>query len=309
MAFSGRLRSPGGMNFAGFWFVLFLTLIYTSSMLVFAFIYWLAEHFSSGDCLNGVIDINYPDPNDSQKTKKDLLEALYQEKGYLHVFTTAFLLSLESQTTIGYGSRNPDDSCIWPMFIQSFQNLTNLVILGYVTVMVYNRLIKRRELDLIRFSEYAVICERDGEMCLIVRLASYCDHKIIGTMITAKVLVNRITKEGELIVLQELDLDFDNKDAILSSNVPIDYVHTIRDSDYQNLLEESNFNAGRGQRNHYDSSNEEEYSPLWDLSKSHLNDPNICFELVILVNSTIESTGTTYQNNLINLIFTQFGIF
>lgn len=234
-------------------FIMFVA--YVAMILLFTCIYYGLETWSDGQCLTGVID-----PDASPKN-----------------FTTAFLLALESQTTIGYGGRHPKDNCIWPMFVNSAQYILNLVLLGYVTVMVYNRLVKRRGLDLIRFAKNAVICERNGHLSLLVRVASTSSVDILSSTITAKLLCTRISVEQEFIPLEELEVDFDNQWSILT-NIPIDYVHTISE-DARNL---------KGKL----------YSPFWDVNAQILDpikNPNINFELVVICNVTIASTGTTYQ--------------
>ena len=80
-----------------------------------------------------------------------------------------------------------------------------------------------------------------------------------------------------MIPLEELEVDFENQFCILN-NVPVDYVHTIN--------EEARQEKGRS------------HSPFWEVNKDILDvniNPNINFELVVVVNTTIASTGTTYQ--------------
>ena len=91
-------------------------------------------------------------------------------------FVRCFLLSLESQTTIGYGARYPLDKCTWPPLVQSAQYILNLILMGHIILIVTQRMIKRRNLNLIQFTNCAVICERKdrkgtNRLCLVLRMA------------------------------------------------------------------------------------------------------------------------------------------
>jgi potassium inwardly-rectifying channel subfamily J, other len=56
------------------------------------------------------------------------------------------------------------------------------------------------------FSRNAVICQRDGQLCLIFRVGDMRRSHIIEAHVRAQVIKQRITKEGEAIQFYQHEL-------------------------------------------------------------------------------------------------------
>lgn len=132
-------------------------------------------------------------------------------------FVRAFLLSLESQTTIGYGGRYSRNHCRYPMVLQTLQFLINVLLMAYMLTITSTRFTRSRSEceNLIRYSKNVVICHHEDhkgvkERCLKFRMTNNsCSdeahafkllfqkdktityNELVGVSITAKVLVTR----------------------------------------------------------------------------------------------------------------------
>ncbi|CAL8397605.1 unnamed protein product [Boreogadus saida] len=83
--------------------------------------------------------------------------------------TGAFLFSLESQTTIGYGFRYINEEC--PLAI--FTLVAQLVITGLAEIFVTGAFLAKlarpkKRAETIKFSRSAVVCRREGKLCIMV---------------------------------------------------------------------------------------------------------------------------------------------
>ena len=77
------------------------------------------------------------------------------------------------------------------------------------------RIMKSQTLEIIKFSTHAVICEKFGFPCLVVRVGPRVEN-LVGFTITAKLLVTRRTeKEQTLLPLEEIDVK-DRMSRVLS---------------------------------------------------------------------------------------------
>lgn len=116
------------------------------------------------------------------------------------------------------------------------------------------------------FSRHAVICQRDGELCLMFRVGDMRKSHIIGTTVRAQVIRNRTTKEGEVLSQnqQELQVGTDGQNGDLFFIWPTTIIHRI---------------------------NEE--SPFYNMSAEDMLTDR--FEVVLILEGTVESTGQTTQ--------------
>lgn len=116
------------------------------------------------------------------------------------------------------------------------------------------------------FSKYAVICQRDGELCLMFRVGDMRKSHIIGANIRAQLIKSKTTKEGETMTQYQTELEI-GTDACSSDLFfiwPMIVVHRI--------------NAE---------------SPLYNLSASDIIQER--FEIVVILEGTVESTGQSTQ--------------
>ncbi len=224
------------------------------SWLFFAFIWWVIM-YAHGDHLHL--------PDDDPDWKPCVAN--------VHDFQTALLFSIETQHTIGYGSRMAEANCTESIVLLMIQSVFGVFIQCLMTGMIFAKLSrpKRRAATLV-FSKNAVICQRDGELCLLFRVGDMRKSHIVQTIIRAVMVRNKLTKEGEHIPLCQFPLELETEtcnstsDSFVFLAWPVTITHRIN-----------------------------EKSPLWEISAEQLLSER--FEIVVIFEGTVESTGMTTQ--------------
>lgn len=181
--------------------------------------------------------------------------------------TGAFLFSLESQTTIGYGFRYISEEC--PLAI--FTLVTQLVITGLAEIFITGTFLAKlarpkKRAETIKFSQVAVICKHQGKLCLMVRVANMRKSLLIQCQITGKLLQPYATEEGEKTQVHQSSVEFsmDSGGECPFLILPLTFYHIL-----------------------------DEHSPLAGLTAGNLETRT--FELLITLNATMESTAATCQ--------------
>lgn len=184
-------------------------------------------------------------------------------------WTSAFLFSLETQTTIGYGGRQVTPDCPEGVILLIFQCIIGLLISTTMLGLIFAKLsrphLRRRT---VKFSNNAVIGLRDNHLCLMFRVGDVRKTALLETHIRATLIRKHITKEGEEIGFyqQGLPLQHDNiiDDEKLNLFIPAIVYHEI-DQD----------------------------SPFYNYSADDIL--RLDFEIVIIMEGILESTGMTTQ--------------
>ncbi|KFP87721.1 ATP-sensitive inward rectifier potassium channel 10, partial [Acanthisitta chloris] len=173
----------------------------------------------------------------------------------VHTLTGAFLFSLESQTTIGYGFRLLITQLVLTTILEIFITGTFLAKIAR----------PKKRAETIKFSQNAVVSQHDGKTCLMIRVANMRKSLLIGCQVTGKLLQTHLTKEGESVRLNQLNVDFqvDTSSDSPFLILPLTFYHVVDDS-----------------------------SPLRDVS---LRTGDGDFELVVILSGTVESTSATCQ--------------
>merc|ERR1712013_440240 len=174
--------------------VLMFTTSFYGSWIMFGGIYYLISFFH-GDFLEE--NLASAGSNTTDKWVPCILET--------DGFAACFLFSLETQHTIGYGSRQTTTECPDAMFVMSVQSVLGCII-------------------------QAVITMRNKKLCLIIRIGDLRDDNfILGTQISAKLVRKRISVEGE--VYQEMHNLTISPETTNESCIffvwPLDIVHVI----------------------------------------------------------------------------------
>ncbi|XP_075557803.1 ATP-sensitive inward rectifier potassium channel 12-like [Dermacentor variabilis] len=229
------------------WNLMVFSMGFILSWLVFAIIWWLIM-FAHGDF----------DPHEGEWTPC-IVEVTS--------FTSAFLFSLETQHTIGYGSRAITPECPEAVFILCMQSITGVMIQCFMAGIVFAKLSRpKKRSQTLLFSRNAVVCLRDGKLCLLFRVGDMRKSHIIGTSISAQIIRRKVTAEGEVIPYYhtQLDVRFDaGTDSILFI-WPATIVHEINET-----------------------------SPFYNMSAEDVLREK--FEIVVILEGTIESTGQSIQ--------------
>ncbi|XP_075152863.1 inwardly rectifying potassium channel 3 [Haematobia irritans] len=132
-------------------------------------------------------------------------------------FTSMFIYSMETQTTIGFGEKYPSEECPETMFLFIMQIVCSIAIEGAMVSIIYAKTARpAKQLTKLKFSNKAVICYRDGKLCLLFRVCDPREQHSIESKIRVYVIIDRPTKEGELIKTHtELKLENDGQQLIV----------------------------------------------------------------------------------------------
>ncbi|XP_022212546.1 G protein-activated inward rectifier potassium channel 3 isoform X3 [Drosophila obscura] len=240
------------------WTLLVFAASFVFSWAFFGFIWWIIAYAHN--------DLEYINLRNKQP---DLVANMTHTVCVTEVksIMTAFLYSVETQTTIGYGNRYVTEECPEAIFTMCIQCITGVFIQAFMVGIVFAKLSRpKKRAQTLLFSRNAVICHRDGVPCLMFRVGDMRKSHIIEAHIRAQIIRKKVTKEGEVLPFyqQELHIGADGGEDRLMFIWPTTIVHKI-------------------DRN----------SPLYMLSASDMLKER--FEVVVMLEGVIESTGMTTQ--------------
>ncbi|KAG7210445.1 hypothetical protein KM043_011976 [Ampulex compressa] len=236
------------------WTLLCFTLSFLLSWLGFAVIWWLIA-FTHGD-----FEERHLPPFQVENNWTPCIYNIFS-------FTSCFLFSIETQHTIGYGSRSTTEECPEAIFVMCIQSIAGVMIQAFMVGIVFAKMSRpKQRTQTLLFSRHAVICQRDGELCLMFRVGDMRKSHIIGAAVRAQVIRSRTTKEGEILSQnqQELAVGTDGQNGNLFFIWPMTIVHKI-----------------------------DAESPFYHMSAEDMLTDR--FEIVVILEGTIESTGQTTQ--------------
>lgn len=242
----------------------YLLLIFTTtfllSWLVFGFIFW-GVALAHGD-----FDVHIPvkDPRSSAGEGKD-----ERRPCILHIqgFIGAFLFSIETQTTIGYGFRCVTEECPIAVVTVVVQSIVGCIIDSFMIGTIMAKMVRpKKRAQTLLFSHHAVIALRDGKLCLMWRLGNMRKSHIVEAHVRAQLIKPHVTAEGEYLPLEQTDIDVGYDDGLdrLFLVSPLVVVHEINKS-----------------------------SPLYNLSRADLQKED--FEIVVILEGMVEATAMTTQ--------------
>lgn len=227
------------------WITFVYILMYSGSWLLFGLFWWLLTYYRGENlCVDNV---------DS--------------------FTSAFLFSLETQTTIGYGGRQITPDCPEAVLLLNVQSLIGFIIGAFMLGLIFGKLSRpKNRAETILFSRHAVVALRDGKMCLMFRVGDVRKSQILEAHVRVQLFRKRITREGlELPFYQQnlpVGVDWlceeNQLDSILFLIMPLTIVHVI-----------------------------DENSPFYEMQPQELSDCD--FEIVVVLEGTVEATSMLVQ--------------
>ncbi|XP_053309945.1 inward rectifier potassium channel 16 [Spea bombifrons] len=221
--------------------LIIFSLSYVLSWLLFGFIFWIIA-LQHGDLSN--------------------LEATPCIDN-VHTFAGAFLFSLETQTTIGYGNRCVTEECSSAIILVTLQSVLSCIIDTFIIGAAMAKMATaRKRAQTIRFSFFALVGLRDGKLCLMWRIGDFRSNHVVEGNVRAQLLrYNEDHEKG--ITLEYKDLKLVNDQIILVT--PVTVVHVI-DQD----------------------------SPLYAFDRKALASDR--FEILVTFIYTGDSTGTSHQS-------------
>ena len=132
-------------------------------------------------------------------------------------FTAAFLFSIESQHTIGYGFRSPSSECSAAVFTVFIQFIFGLAVQCITAGLVVAKLqMGSRSPKAILFSEKACIGKCNDKVCLMVRVGNAGRSELVGATAFGVAIERQKSITGEEI-LTETYLEFKSENE--SSNL------------------------------------------------------------------------------------------
>lgn len=231
-------------------FVLFFFIAsFTLSWFIFGLLwYWIAR-------TNG--DLTWQSPDSNHTFCVDNVVGLM----------TAFLYSLETQTTIGYGGRALTPLCPGAVALLIIQSLLGAIINCFMCGVILSKIsLPKKRAKTISFSDMAVISPKKGSLCLSIRVANLRKTLMIGSQIYGKLLRTTNTPDGETIIMDQVNISFmvDVGKDNLFFVCPLTLYHIIDKS-----------------------------SPFFEMAVDtlHMQD----FELVVFLDGTAESTSSSCQ--------------
>ncbi|XP_077453518.1 ATP-sensitive inward rectifier potassium channel 11 [Stigmatopora argus] len=224
------------------------TMSFLCSWLLFAMAWWLVA-FAHGDL----------DPRAPPARAPCVTE--------LRSFASAFLFSIEVQVTIGFGARMVTEECWAAILVLILQNIVGLLVNAIMLGCIFMKTAQaRRRAETLIFSKHAVVSLRDGRLCFMVRVGDLRKSMILCATVRMQVLRRGVTREGELLPLEQIDVRIANP---LDTNAlflvsPIVLCHVI-----------------------------DANSPLYGLSAQDLQRDEL--EVLLILEGVVETTGITTQ--------------
>lgn len=182
-------------------------------------------------------------------------------------FTTALLFSIETQHTIGYGTRSITETCREGVFILMLQSTVGVLSQCIVTGIIFAKLaLPKRRAATVIFSKNAVICQEDGERVLMFRVGNMRRTHMMGASINAMLIHTRKSSSGDIISYSQKNLSITtiSDDSFFFLAWPIKVIHRIDLS-----------------------------SPLWNMTADDLRKAD--FEIIIVLEAACEASGASIQ--------------
>ncbi|XP_023859032.1 G protein-activated inward rectifier potassium channel 3 [Salvelinus sp. IW2-2015] len=182
-------------------------------------------------------------------------------------FISAFLFSIETETTIGYGHRVITDQCPVGTMLLLLQAILGSMVNAFMVGCMFVKISQpNKRAETLVLSKNAVISLRDDRLCLMFRVGDLRSSHIVGANMRAKLIKSKQTQEGEFIPLDQTDISvgFETGDDRLFLVSPLVISHEI-----------------------------DCRSPFWDMSQGQLEKDD--FEMVVILEGMVEATGMTCQ--------------
>ena len=222
------------------WFTIICLLVigFLTSWLAFAFVYFIVEYFSGNVCTLSPTDGCFRDVEDI--TRSRCVTGLYD-------FNSAVQFSIETMTTIGYGSRALNSGvtrCYVVIMMVMAQHMAGLVLTATLTGII---IVKFKHTapnqKIVSFSPKACIAKRPNNDNKHLDVVVSSQRKIFDATIESFMIQEYTTKEGSVIkyYMQSVPFSMSSKSSDVSDNFvhvmwPVQICHEInRDSPFYNI--------------------------------------------------------------------------
>ncbi|XP_062860433.1 ATP-sensitive inward rectifier potassium channel 1-like [Trichomycterus rosablanca] len=181
--------------------------------------------------------------------------------------TTAYLFSVETELTIGYGFRVITPVCTSAITVFIAQILVGIMICCFwCGVLMAKIALPMKVAKAVTFSKMAVISVKQDALCLQIRVANIRKSLLLGGQVYGKLIRSGISSEGRTTIMKQINIDFlvDGGNDNLFFVCPLTLYHVIDES-----------------------------SPFFRIPVDTLNQQDL--ELVVFLDGTAESTSSSCQ--------------
>ncbi|KAF6739657.1 G protein-activated inward rectifier potassium channel 4 [Oryzias melastigma] len=182
-------------------------------------------------------------------------------------FISALLFSVETQRTIGYGSRTVSPSCYEGVLLVMMQCIVGSMIDALMVGCMFVKISRpKKRAETLLFSRTCVIAHRDDQLCLMFRLGDLRESHMVDAKVRAKLIKSRQTAEGEFLPLEQTEID-------LGYETGSDRLFLVEPQVIQHNIDTK--------------------SPLWELGPDQLRRQQ--FEIIVILEGIVEATGMMCQ--------------
>ncbi|CAH0563765.1 unnamed protein product [Brassicogethes aeneus] len=237
------------------WTLAVFSLNFLLSWLLFAVVWWLIV-YTHGDLTDH-----------SALNETEWIPCIENIKS----FTSCFLFSVETQHTIGFGGRTITEECPEAIFVMCTQSIVGVITQAFMVGVVFAKLSRpQKRTQTLMFSRNALISQRDGIPCLMFRVGDMRKSHIIEAHVRAQLIKHKVTKEGESLPFFQTELKVRDK---VGGDGEEDKIFFIWPTTIVHKIDKN--------------------SPLYNMSATDLLRER--FEIVVILEGVIESTGMTTQ--------------
>ncbi|XP_023331211.1 ATP-sensitive inward rectifier potassium channel 12 [Eurytemora carolleeae] len=238
------------------WTLLVFTLSFFVSWLIFAVIWYLIA------LIHGDLE---PDNLPQNQGDSGWVPCVYE----ISNFASAFLFSVETQHTIGYGSRGTSDLCEAAIICESFQSILGVIIQACMAGIVFAKLARpKQRSNTVMFSRNAVITLRNGDFYLMFRVGNMRTSQLLEAHCRAQFIHKVMTKEGESLKFCRQEIQVGTQVDGTEDRCMMLWPNTISHKIDQN-------------------------SPLWKMGPKELL--SYKFEIIVILEAIVEPTGNNTQ--------------
>ncbi|XP_053183895.1 ATP-sensitive inward rectifier potassium channel 14 [Scomber japonicus] len=252
------------------WMLVIFTLSFLLSWLLFGFAFWLIASAHGDLSIRLAPSSGISGSGEAGSGGESDRETVVEEPCFLQVnsFMAAFLFSLETQTSIGYGFRSVTEECPLAVVAVVLQCIVGCIIDAFIIGAVMAKIAKpKKRNETLIFSDTAVVALRDGRLCMMWRVGNLRKSHLVEAHVRAQLLKPRVTPEGEFLPLdnEDINVGFDTGTDRIFLVSPVTVVHEINDE-----------------------------SPFFEMDQKTLeNDSEL--EVVVILEGMVEATAMTTQ--------------
>ncbi|XP_051574129.1 inward rectifier potassium channel 2-like [Myxocyprinus asiaticus] len=222
------------------WMLVVFTLSFLLSWLLFGFTFWLIatahgdlalppSSSSSSSIPSSLAPMEPAEDSGPVQTVVETEERCFQQ---VNSFMAAFLFSLETQTSIGYGFRSVTEACPLAVLAVVLQCIVGCIIDAFIIGAVMAKIAKpKKRNETLVFSDMAIVAMRDGKLCMMWRVGNLRKSHLVEAHVRAQLLKPRLTPEGEFLPLdnEDINVGFDTGTDRIFLVSPVTIVHEINE--------------------------------------------------------------------------------